>query len=191
MRRLTFTRSEWVLVCLVLALFAVAPATVHAAPLFFLSTDRTFAPGDEVQVKLEAKGLSEVEMRVYRLEDPLEYLLSLPDVHRPAAVVTRQRVNALDIVRFGQHQTMGGIKRMLRRMSNPEGRHRARTRLGEPLNLLDQGETYLKPPQGRVAPLQEHPLVARWDLPLVGSDAGTANQGFEEDNGNGGQGNRE
>ena len=66
---------------LVVLVTAVSAAAVQ--PRFYLSTERVFAPGDqEVQVRLEARGVPHVDFRLYRVPYPEEFFLGQDDLHR-------------------------------------------------------------------------------------------------------------
>ncbi len=50
---------------------------------FYLSTDRSYAPGESVKIRVESAGISELKIRVYKIKDPTAYFLSQDNIHRP------------------------------------------------------------------------------------------------------------
>jgi hypothetical protein len=67
-----------------LALILLSAASVSAEqPRFYLSTSRVFTPQDSrVEVQLEARGLSKVDFRLYRIGDPIAFFEAQQDLHR-------------------------------------------------------------------------------------------------------------
>ncbi len=75
--------------CLVLlhGLFALVllliAATAHAqgSPYFTLSTNKTFAPGDQPKIHLYTRNEPELEFRVYHVQDEEKFVSALADMH--------------------------------------------------------------------------------------------------------------
>lgn len=68
---------------LALALTAVAPVTCQneAEPYFSLSSSRTFSSQDKPQISMSAYGVKSVQVRVYRVNDAVEFTRKLGDLH--------------------------------------------------------------------------------------------------------------
>ena len=81
---------------MLLALFATAVPAGEAAfvllrpipaladepqPFFSLSSDRTYAPGEKPHVQVWGRGVSALEFRVYRVNDPVRFFEQLRDPH--------------------------------------------------------------------------------------------------------------
>jgi uncharacterized protein YfaS (alpha-2-macroglobulin family) len=62
-------------------LLALAPAHASRAVSFNISTNRTFSPDEKPTIHLYAHDVDELEFRVYRVNDPEKFLISLPDLH--------------------------------------------------------------------------------------------------------------
>ena len=83
-RRLTRTSSHRLFRCVALffvLLSAVALAHATRAVSFNISTNRTFSPDEKPTIHLYAHDVDELEFRVYRVNDPEKFLISLPDLH--------------------------------------------------------------------------------------------------------------
>ena len=83
----------------VLALFflaALPTAGQRSETYFSLTTTRTFLPGEKVGVRLYAHGVRDLEFRIYRVNDPLQFFEQLGDVHNfnSGGLGRRERVEA-------------------------------------------------------------------------------------------------
>lgn len=63
--------------------FALAAPFAHAARAvsFSLNTNRTYAPGEKPTIHLYTHNVSELEFRVYHVQDPEKFVLHLSDLH--------------------------------------------------------------------------------------------------------------
>ncbi|MEJ2662480.1 MAG: MG2 domain-containing protein [Spirochaetia bacterium] len=50
---------------------------------FYLSTDRSFAPGEGIKIRVESSRISTLKIRVYKIKDPTQYFLTQDNIHRP------------------------------------------------------------------------------------------------------------
>ena len=68
---------------LLIALSLAAPLTCQSEynPYFALSTARTFSSSDEPSVNLTGINVQSVQMRVYRINNPLQFYSQLEDTH--------------------------------------------------------------------------------------------------------------
>ncbi|MDQ1350740.1 MAG: alpha-2-macroglobulin [Acidobacteriota bacterium] len=80
-------------------LFTLGAALLMAEPRFYLSTDKIFTPGEEAFVTLEARGLPYIDIRVYRIDDPIGFFLAQDRPHQPVEVNEYAGVNALEVFR--------------------------------------------------------------------------------------------
>ena len=70
------------LVLLALFLIVALPAPGQRSEAYFsLTTTKTFLPGERIGVRLYSHGVRELEFRIYRVNDPLEFFEHLGDVH--------------------------------------------------------------------------------------------------------------
>lgn len=151
-----------------LALLSASPA--EAQERFYLSTDRIFAPGETPEVKLEAKGLPSLELRVYRIEDPRAYFDAQSDLHRPKEAVAAPRSTTASILGRALRRGMQEELQQLRWKLAPEGRRALKQAFPKLHASALEGPSGHRPEQ--VVPLlEEHPLVDVWDYGLSGSDS--------------------
>ena len=67
---------------LLVAFAALQPAAAKDAPRsFYLSTTRTFSPGESVKVQLLARNVPALEFRVYKVKDVQKFFSGLKDLH--------------------------------------------------------------------------------------------------------------
>jgi hypothetical protein len=65
-----------------IAFFVALPAAAKDAPRsFYLSTTRTFAPGESVKIQLLARNVPALEFRVYKVRDAEKFFSGLKDLH--------------------------------------------------------------------------------------------------------------
>ena len=79
----------------ILPLLFLAPSAAFAQPRFYLSTDRVFAPGERAEIKIEARDVDTLQLRLYRIEDPAKYFDEQDDLHRPKEEIQGPRRSAL------------------------------------------------------------------------------------------------
>ena len=79
-------QKKGVLFCTLLVFSCVmlfAGGHYGGARAFYLSTDRTYAPGESIKIKVESVTVSNLLIRVYKINDPALYFLSQDNIHRP------------------------------------------------------------------------------------------------------------
>src|SRR6202789_789553 len=75
-------KSMRLLFTVVLALFFAGSAACAAEPRSFsLSTQRTFAPGEQMKIQLYSRNVSALEFRVYKVRDTEKFFSGLKDLH--------------------------------------------------------------------------------------------------------------
>jgi uncharacterized protein YfaS (alpha-2-macroglobulin family) len=73
---------------------------------FQLSSDRIFSPGDPeaaVEVSGNAIGTTALQLRAYRIDDPVEFMLAQKDPHSPTLEIKKE-ANTFDMLRLGYHK---------------------------------------------------------------------------------------
>ena len=80
------------LVRLLLAVSLAAPLTCQSEvdPYFALSTNKTFGTFEQPSVNLTGINVQSVEMRVYRINNPLQFFTQLEDTHTFGGVHPRR-----------------------------------------------------------------------------------------------------
>lgn len=80
-------------------LVVLIPGLLNAAqPRFYISTGQIFAPGEDAFVTVETRGISYVDIRVYRVDDVTGFFKSQADAHQPWELNEYSGVNALSIL---------------------------------------------------------------------------------------------
>ncbi len=156
--------------------------TAHAEPRFFLSTDHVFAPGEEGAIRLEARDTPYLDMRVYKLEDPVSYLRGLSDPHRPAVERGKRRVSVLTMFSEGYRRTASGLFRNFRDSLKSKGRKLGNQAFGETVGELSH-ISRSSPDAPNVPPLRDFPLVDRFDWGQAPGKADAIPFGGEQMNG--------
>ena len=96
------------------ALAIAAPITCQneAQPYFSLSSSRTFGSGEKPEIMLSAFGLKAVQIRAYRVNDPVEFVRKMEDLHSFGAQPPRRtgRLTLLERI----HNWKRGLRRDIR-----------------------------------------------------------------------------
>ncbi|MBN1799329.1 MAG: hypothetical protein JW822_12180 [Spirochaetales bacterium] len=70
----------------------------YGARAFYLSTDRSYAPGESIKIKVESVTVSNLLIRVYKINDPALYFLSQDNIHRPKVRGRKMRYFAPEVI---------------------------------------------------------------------------------------------
>lgn len=99
---------------LALAFAAVAPVTCQneAEPYFSLSSSRTYGSSEKPQIMLSAYGVPALKIRVYRVNDPVEFARKMEDLHSFGGRAPRRAGKLSVIERF--HNWKRGVRRDIR-----------------------------------------------------------------------------
>lgn len=70
-------------VLILLSLFPqlVAQEQQEVQPYFSLTSERTYLPGDKVEIAVYSHNVSELQFRVYRVNDPVKFFSQLQEMH--------------------------------------------------------------------------------------------------------------
>jgi hypothetical protein len=151
------------------ALFLLLPANAEekdAPRSFSLSTSRTFAPGENVQVELMARNVNELEFRVYKVRDPEKFFSELKDLHSfgrhdyapPEQIDERTFVERL-------HDFKAHLWYLVRRFFRSQFTDDARDNFREQQGKMGKRSRVVGASQFAAIPLlNESQLVARWKL---------------------------
>jgi hypothetical protein len=86
-----------------------------SGPRFYLSTERVFPPGEEASVKVEAREVERLQMRVYRIDDPAKYFDAQDDLHRPRESTDPPRASSIGLLdrglRAGLHRILNDARK--------------------------------------------------------------------------------
>lgn len=165
-----------------LLLFALLTLSAPArAERFYLSTDGISPPGEEPQLGVEAEGLSEVGLRVYRVADPEAFLLAQRDLHRPVTKNTLRRRHLFDAFAAARAEFVGQVRGQLREALAIGIRSEARDAVAPVTRAMDAAAKVEPSRQTRIGLLPGLPLIARWrqSLAAKGLDAHLTPHGLD------------
>ncbi len=167
---------------LFLALFAGATPAVHAAflllrpipaladepqPFFSITSERTYTPREKPHVQVWARGVSALEFRVYRVNDPIRFFEQLKELHEfggKAPELPHER-SALERFHDWKREWRATVRDFFREQYSAESReairdwwarrHQEKIPIGTPSEFAD------------VPVLNASQLVSRWRQPLA------------------------
>jgi alpha-2-macroglobulin len=161
------------------------PPDEHAKPFFSLHTSRTYATTDRARVFVNYRGVQELDFRVYRVKDPIEFFRRLDNPHQvgedEAAEVgrmTERKPDFLERVRQFKSLVYGAIKRYVRAQLRSQSRRsfNQKFRADEedisnrtPLNQADYARVPLLNPDQMVSSWRERlpPLEDVYDRRMI------------------------
>ncbi len=155
------------LLLLALACFPTVAQEEEGETYFSISSTSTFSPGDEPSVSFSARGVSRMEFRLYRVNDPVEFFeKKLEDDHNFGGRAPRNPKDRTAIERF--HSWKRGLRlrwlNLFRAQYSEESRHRIRAMMTpEP-----KREAKATTPAGAatnfaaIPLLNQQQLVSRW-----------------------------
>ncbi|HTP87445.1 MAG TPA: MG2 domain-containing protein, partial [Bryobacteraceae bacterium] len=128
-------------------------------PYFALASAKTFGPGEEVSVQLNAWNVSELDFRVYRVNDPVKFFEQLEDPHMFGGRAPRPARELTLLERFHDFKRglRVGMSDLLRDQFDMDSRHRIRDAFSRKPRRSGKVASYA------VAPLlNAQQLVATW-----------------------------
>jgi uncharacterized protein YfaS (alpha-2-macroglobulin family) len=167
--RSTMTRGPRARVVVALtALLSLWSGGAHAGR-FYLSTERVFAPGQAPSVKLEANGLTSLDVRVYKLDDPRAWFDAQRDLHRPAVTHASPRPKTTALLSRGARF---GLERLLldvRKRFGDEGREALKGVVPD-VHAAAMAGVSTTVPHEILPPLEGHALLDAWRVSLPARD---------------------
>ncbi|MCB1326374.1 MAG: alpha-2-macroglobulin [Spirochaetales bacterium] len=155
------------LLLLLLPLMAAWPGIGNADtdPAFYLATDRSFGPGETAYVNLEGPGNRAVEFRVYRVDQPITFLLR--DVQ--SRIVRKRQVEAQADPLAILSASWDLLRREVRKVARQELATSTRSQLRAATRVN------LEPPQNPAplatpARLSEHTFLRSFSVPTIDSE---------------------
>src|SRR5271165_6466523 len=104
-------------------------------PYFSLTSDRTYLPGEKVEVAVYSHNVSALQFRVYRVNDPIKFFSQLQEMHSfggQAPRMPKQAHTWLERFHAWKHRIWAWVRDFIRAQFSPDSRHRIRLwRLGE------------------------------------------------------------
>lgn len=146
------------LIALLATLAVAAPAS---AARFYLSTERVFAPGQQPQVRLEANGVSALDVRLYRIDDPRAWFDAQTDLHRPSADNRKPRPASLPLLKKGARRHLEKLLLEVRKGFGAEGRRVLKEGFPSLHTAAFEGAREVRT-ETVLPPLKEHKLLDAW-----------------------------
>src|SRR5208282_5870336 len=135
-------------------------------PFFSLASDRTYAPGEKPHVQVWGRGVSALEFRVYRVNDPVRFFEQLRDPHEfggKAPELPRERYR-LERFHDWKREWRSAIRDFFREQYSNESREAIRDwwmRRGQEHGTKANSTEFADVPI-----LNPNQLVARWRQPM-------------------------
>jgi uncharacterized protein YfaS (alpha-2-macroglobulin family) len=149
------------------------PAIDTTKPFFSLSSNRTFGTGENPRLWLDYRGVSSIDFRVYRVNDPARFFSQLNDPHQMGkeeeeqlATTLTHKPSLLERIRSVKSWAYLGIRSYFREQLKTETRYSLNQKFRAPdatvkrtpLNVADYA---------RVPLLNPNQLVTSWREPLT------------------------
>jgi uncharacterized protein YfaS (alpha-2-macroglobulin family) len=153
-----------------LALLLVAAPGIgqtEEEPYFALSSAKTFGPGEEVSVQLNAWNVQSLDFRVYRVNDPVRFFEQLEDPHMFGGQAQHPPREQTLLERFHLFKAnlRSGMENLLRAQFSMESRHRIRAAFTRKPVRTRNVASYAEAPL-----LNSQQLVSTWHQPVTSMD---------------------
>ncbi len=155
-----------VMLAVVLIHLLVSPviAQEEAGPAYFsITSDRTYQPGEKIEIGVYSSHVAALEFRVYRVKDAGKFFSQLQDMHSfggQAPRLPKQEKTWLERFHAWKHRIWAWFRDFIREQFSPDSRHRIRLwRMGEttPQQKGPQVNEYAQVPV-----LNQQQLVSEW-----------------------------
>ena len=153
--------------CVALSFLSLVPANAQdeATGYFSITSERTYLPGEKVQVGVYSNNVASLEFRVYRVNDAVKFFSQLQEPHSfggQAPHLPKQKKGSwLERFHAWKHRLWAWIRDFIRAQFSPDSRHEIRLwRLGEkpPAKKGPQATEFAQVPV-----LNQQQLVATWN----------------------------
>ena len=139
------------------------------AQSFFLSTEQIAAPGDRPTVKVEARDIPHLDVRLYRVGDPAAYFDAQLDLHRPKEDLLRPRASQVSALRRGLQLRLDALRRQLRSRFVVDAKTAMKSIAPDVIASANRGARPARVKK-KVPLLKGHVLVDSWIQPLPPRD---------------------
>src|SRR5664279_843995 len=107
----------------------------NVQPYFSLTSDRTYRPGEKVEIAVYSHNVSTLQFRVYRVNDPIKFFSQLQEMHSfggQAPRMPKQAHTWLERFHAWKHRVWAWFRDFIRAQFSPDSRHEIRLwRAGE------------------------------------------------------------
>jgi len=152
--------------CLLVVLVMAIPADSQYGNVYFsLSTNKTFLPGEKINLHLYANGVDALEFRVYKVNNAMRFFEKLDNVHNFGHFVQKEQVETrtpLERFHDWKRELWSGIRNFFRHQYSSEVREKIREERGDAKKSKEiEATVFAQPPI-----LNSQQLVARWHQKL-------------------------
>jgi uncharacterized protein YfaS (alpha-2-macroglobulin family) len=123
-------RSVVVLLLLqALVLPLLAQPDADTASWFSLTSQRTYLPGEKPEISVNAHNVSQLEFRVYRVNDPVKFFSQMQELHNfggQGPAMPKQAHTWLEKFHAWKHRIWAWIRDFIRGQFSPDSRHQIR-----------------------------------------------------------------
>ncbi len=154
-------RNKTIFLLLVALLMAIPADSQYGNVYFSLSTNKTFLPGEKINLHLYANGVDALEFRVYKVNDAVRFFEKLDNVHNFGHFVQKEQVESRTLLeRFHdwKRETWSGIRNFFRHQYSGEVREKIREQRGDAKKSKEVEATLF----AQTPILNSQQLVARW-----------------------------
>ena len=159
-------RVQRVIVAILLLHTLLAPLFAQesdAQPYFSLTSERTYLPGEKVEVAVYSHNVSALQFRVYRVNDPIKFFGQLQEMHSfggQAPRLPKQAHTWLERFHAWKHRIWAWVRDFIRTQFSPDSRHQIR------LWRMQEAAPQKRGPQvdeyAQVPVLNQQQLVSTW-----------------------------
>ena len=135
----------------------------NVQPYFSLTSDRTYLPGEKVEVAVYAHNVAALQFRVYRVNEPIKFFSQLQEMHSfggQAPRMPKQAHTWLERFHAWKHRIWAWVRDFVRAQFSPDSRHQIR------LWRMEETAPQKKGPQvdeyAQVPVLNQQQLVSTW-----------------------------
>ncbi len=153
------------MLALAVVLILIAPLVAQeteARAYFSITSERTYMPGEKIEIGVYSNHVTALEFRVYRVNDAARFFSQLQDMHSfggQAPRMPKQEKGWLERFHAWKHRLWAWIRDFIRAQFSPESRHQIRLwRMGESAPQKGTQSTEF----AQVPVLNQQQLVTEW-----------------------------
>ncbi len=154
-------RNKVIFLMLAVLLMAIPAGSQYGNVFFSLTTNKTFLPGEKINLHLYANGVDALEFRVYKVNNPVRFFEKLDNVHNFGHLVQKEQVETRTLLeRFHdwKRELWSEIRDFFRHQYSSEVRAKIREERGDAKKNKEVEATVF----AQTPILNSQQLVARW-----------------------------
>jgi alpha-2-macroglobulin len=154
-------RNKTMFFLLAVLLTAIPAGSQYGNVFFSLNTNKTFLPGEKINLHLYANGVDALEFRVYKVNNPVRFFEKLDNVHNFGQFAQKEQVETrtfLERFHDWKRELWLGIRNFFRHQYSSEVREKIREERGTAQKSKELEATVF----AQTPILNSQQLVARW-----------------------------